>query len=474
MTLKMKTILVLILSLVPIFGLQAQQKVDGDKESCHHCKMLIKDELHAAQIINTDNKVLKFDSVECLVNNISFNDKYDYKEIYVSDYGNSGELISAENAFYLKSDAIKSPMGANLSAFNSKKEAEKHKNSKEDKIYNWDQLTETFKNSPRSNAHSHQGHSRPDAYAPTGVMGDHLHHKGGFMLSLRYMNMRMEGNKAGTKQITNAGIFDKYLVAPQEMEMQMYMLGIMYAPNNNLTLVAMQGFVRNNMDLTTNMLMNGMMMQQDFSTRSSGFGDLKLNVLYGIYNKNNKSLHLNTGISLPIASISERDNTPMMQNAKLPYPMQLGSGTLDLTAGATYKEMYPSFSWGSQLLGIFRTGENSEEYRLGDLYQLNLWGAMPLLENLSLSGRALGIITENIHGKDPELNSSMVPTADPDNYGGEKINLYGGMNLSFNQSSFLKNFRWGVEVGVPVYENYHGIQMNENMSFVIGLKYTSM
>ena len=161
MTLKMKTILVLILSLVPIFGLQAQQKVDGDKESCHHCKMLIKDELHAAQIINTDNKVLKFDSVECLVNNISFNDKYDYKEIYVSDYGNSGELISAENAFYLKSDAIKSPMGANLSAFNSKKEAEKYKNSKEDKIYNWDQLTETFKNSPRSNAHSHQGSFPP-------------------------------------------------------------------------------------------------------------------------------------------------------------------------------------------------------------------------------------------------------------------------------------------------------------------------
>ncbi len=81
---------------------------------------------------------------------------------------------------------------------------------------------------------------------------------------------------------------------------------------------------------------------------------------------------------------------------------------------------------------------------------------------------------KNLNGKDPELNSSMVTTADPDNYGGEKINLFGGLNLSFNQASFLKNFRCGAEVGVPVYENYNGIQMNENMSFVIGLKYAYM
>ena len=36
--------------------------------------------------------------------------------------------------------------------------------------------------------------SRPDGHAPISVMGDHLHKKGEFMLSYRFMQMRMEGN----------------------------------------------------------------------------------------------------------------------------------------------------------------------------------------------------------------------------------------------------------------------------------------
>ena len=35
---------------------------------------------------------------------------------------------------------------------------------------------------------------RPDGNAPIGVMADHYHHKGGVMLSYRYMNMNMKGN----------------------------------------------------------------------------------------------------------------------------------------------------------------------------------------------------------------------------------------------------------------------------------------
>ena len=40
-------------------------------------------------------------------------------------------------------------------------------------------------------SHSHHNHFRPDSHAPIGVMGDHLHHKGGLMVSLRYMDMMM-------------------------------------------------------------------------------------------------------------------------------------------------------------------------------------------------------------------------------------------------------------------------------------------
>ena len=182
--------------------------------------------------------------------------------MYVSDYANPGSLISARSAFYLKGDGIQSPMGANLSAFSSKEEAENFKTSEKDTVYTWQQLNEAFKNNAfASTAHNHQNHFRPDSHAPIGVMGDHLHHKGGLMVSLRYMDMMMDGNKTGTDKIDDAAIFQQYMVAPQNMTMQMYMLGVMYAPSNRLTISAMQNLIKNNMDLTAQMMMNGMTMK---------------------------------------------------------------------------------------------------------------------------------------------------------------------------------------------------------------------
>ncbi len=470
----MKQYFVLLGILFSIFGrVQAQEKIAFGTTTCQLCNMVIKDNRFAAQAENQNNQALYFDAIECLLDYKQANNKTDLKSMYVSDYANPGSLISARSAFYLKGDGIQSPMGANLSAFSSKEEAENFKTSEKDTVYTWQQLNEAFKNNAfASTAHNHQNHFRPDSHAPIGVMGDHLHHKGGLMVSLRYMDMMMDGNKTGTDKIDDAAIFQQYMVAPQNMTMQMYMLGVMYAPSNRLTISAMQNLIKNNMDLTAQMMMNGMTMKHDFSTASSGFGDLKLNALYGIFSHNINSLHLNAGISLPSGSIKERDDTPMMENAKLPYTMQLGSGTFDVTAGATYKELYTSFSWGSQFLAKFRTGKNTEGYRFGNQYQLNLWGAYRLFENVSLSGRALGTVTSDIIGGDPQLNPMMVTSADTENYGGEKIKLLGGVNVSFSQTSAFKNIRIGAEMGAPIYESYNGIQMNKNLSFVIGLKYS--
>ncbi|RFN60258.1 nitrous oxide reductase accessory protein NosL [Marixanthomonas ophiurae] len=470
----MKQYFVLLGILFSFFGsVQAQEKIDYGTTNCQLCNMVIKDNRFASQAIKQNNQTLYFDAIECLLNYLKANNEIDFKSMYVSDYANPEIFISVTTAFYLKSNIIKSPMGANLSAFSSKEKAERFKTLEKDALYTWQQLNRAFKDKAFGNiTHDHHNHLRPDSHAPIGVMGDHLHHKGGLMVSLRYMGMMMDGNKMATDNIADVAIFQEYMVAPQEMSMQMYMLGVMYAPTNRLTLSAMQNLIKNDMDLTDQMTMNGMIMQHDFSTNSSGFGDLKLNALYGLFSHDINSLHLNTGISLPVGSIKERDDTPMMEDAKLPYAMQLGSGTFDVTAGATYKELYPFFSWGSQFLATFRTGKNTEEYRFGNHYQLNLWGAYRLFENVSLSGRALGTVISDIEGADPQLNPMMVTTADIENYGGEKIKLFGGVNVSFPQTSVFKNIRIAAEMGAPVYEGYNGIQMNENLSFVIGLKYS--
>lgn len=439
---------------------------------CIHCNMVIKDKLHNAQLITDSQKILNFDAIECLLNYLSNTKETTYSNLTVADY-KSGKQVNAKTATYLISNAIKSPMGANLSAFKTKNEAELIQKNKKGKLYTWQEIKENFKTNKLGNVeHNHHHHNRPDAHAPIGVMGDHLHEKNGIMVSLRYMNMDMNGNRSGSSSINNTSIFNTYMVAPQNMSMDMYMLGVMYAPSNKLTLMLMQNFVRNKMNLKARMMMGGTTMFRDFSTSSSGFGDLKLGALYSIYTKENTSIHLNGTLNIPVGNIKQKDDTPMMQNAKLPYAMQLGSGTYDITLGATYKGNTEYVSWGIQPLFTFRTGTNSENYRLGNSQQINFWGAYKIADWISISGRVLGMSQGKISGNDAELNPMMVPTANTNNYGGEKVKSFLGVNFMFNQNSSFKNFRIGIEAGAPIYENYNGVQMDEDLSFQFGIKYS--
>ena len=46
--------------------------------------------------------------------------------------------------------------------------------------------------------------ARPDGHAPISVMGDHMHAKGEWMLSYRYMSMEMEGLLKGSDSLAPA------------------------------------------------------------------------------------------------------------------------------------------------------------------------------------------------------------------------------------------------------------------------------
>jgi len=458
-----KLTLVLSITLSLFFG-----EIIAQNTQCIHCNMTIKDKLHRAEA-TIDGKIFNYDAIECLINYIKTKNKTHVSLLKVADY-KTGELINAKKATYLVSENIPSPMGANLSAFENFKHASILKSKQGGILYDWESIKEKFENSSfGANTHNHH---RPDAHAPIGVMGDHLHSKGSFMVSFRYMDMAMEENKMGTNNISNAEIHNNYMVAPNEMEMKMQMLGFMYAPSNNITLMLMQNFIKKNMSSTAKMMMGGMDMMEDFSTKSSGLGDMKLSAMINLFNNQKTSLHINSSINIPIGEITVRDNTPMMNDAKLPYAMQLGSGTLDVTLGSTYKENYANTSWGTQFLSIIRTGKNTENYRLGNVYQLNIWGAYNFKEYLSFSGRILGVSNNKITGLDEDLNPMMVPASNINNYGGKKIKAFVGMNFVFQKESIFKNIRFGVEAGAPIYEYYNGIQMNENLTLNFGVKYS--
>ena len=82
-----------------------------------------------------------------LVNDLNKNNNEDAMAfLLVADYSNPGNLINVKTATYLISKKIKSPMGANLSAFNSKETARKILNDNDGKLYTWSTLKEKFSN----------------------------------------------------------------------------------------------------------------------------------------------------------------------------------------------------------------------------------------------------------------------------------------------------------------------------------------
>jgi len=311
--------------------------------------------------------------------------------------------------------------------------------------------------------HSGHDHTRPDSHAPIGVMGDHLMRKGEFMLSYRNMYMDMDGNRTGTDNVDVP--LPGYMVSPTSMTMDMNMLGAMYATSDRLTLAVMLPYTSISMDHIINS--NG----TAFTTESSGIGDLKLEAWYGLYARPGRDLIFNFAISAPTGSIDETDDTPMMANAHLPYPMQLGSGTWDLIPGLTWVQLYDSWSWGAQGAYTLRTGTNDNGYTLGNKLKLTAWIAKKVSQSTSLSFRLDGLDWDNIDGSDDKLMISpgTVPTADPNLRGGTRLDALAGINFVVPG---LTSLRLAAEAGVPVYQDLDGPQLETDLVFTLGAQFT--
>lgn len=313
--------------------------------------------------------------------------------------------------------------------------------------------------------------SGASSHAPISVMGDHTHKQGEWMLSYRYMQMNMDGNLDGsdgisTRQITGTMIAPgKYMVAPEKMTMTMHMLGAMYAPSDDLTLMVMLPWVSTEMDHVTRM-------GAAFTTETEGVGDVKISGLVNVYQSpdGGHKVHLNLGLSLPTGSIDERDDTPAMANAKLPYSMQLGSGSVDLMPGVTYRGFGNHYSWGLQARATLPTGENDNDYQLGNRYGVTGWMARSLSHALSVSLGLQYQYWNEIDGARADLNPMMVPTADPNAYGGQRGDLSVGLNYLFEKGA-LKGHRLALEYSQPVYQRLDGPQMEAESTLTLGWQY---
>jgi len=318
---------------------------------------------------------------------------------------------------------------------------------------------------PRAGGHVHSS-SRADAHAPIGVMAEHVHKAGEFMLSYRYMRMHMDGSRSGDSSVDDADVrADGFMVVPEEMDMEMHMFGAMHAPTDWLTLMVMVPYIRNTMDHRAGMPLGSV----NFATSSEGLGDIKLSGMVPVVHKGPHTLLGTMGVSLPTGSIEEKDRT-RMGRVQLPYPMQLGSGTFDLLPSATYTYQQPKWSAGGQVSGVIRLGRNNNHYSLGDRFAATGWWSWLWTEALSTSFRLNYQIWGNIDGADPNFAAIIAPTLDPQRRGGQRLDALVGVNL-YAPDGPLRGHRLAVEFGVPVYQKLEGPQLETDWLLTAGWQF---
>ncbi len=304
---------------------------------------------------------------------------------------------------------------------------------------------------------------------PAGVMISHVHAKGEWMFSYRFMHMEMAGIIDGTEKIEAQHVYQAYVMSPHHMRMDMHMLMAMYGISNRFTLMAMGNYNVNSMTMTMMPTagmdmshMQGMDMESqhmDMRMYTSGIGDTKLTLLYGLFRSSKHQFVLSGGLSLPTGSIEKKGGEhSMYPGVRFPYAMQLGSGTWDILPGLTYVHQNGGFSWSSQLSGIVRTGSNAVGYQLGNQVTSTTWAAYQWFPCISSSLRVEGTLSEKTFGFDPSLSPTMEPAADPSTYGGRYLNAFLGINF-YLRKGLLAGSKWSLEGGIPFYHYSNGPQM---------------
>jgi len=309
--------------------------------------------------------------------------------------------------------------------------------------------------------------ARPDSHAPIGVMGDHTHNKGEWMASYRYMFMAMQQSMDGDSTISDSSILipggGQFRVTPTEMDMEMHMLGIMYAPTDKLTLMGMLTYAESSMSHIT--AMGG-----TFKTRSSGWSDASITALYKFHETKSTRAHFGLGLQLPTGDNTERDDTPL-GNTRLPYPMQPGSGNWAILPSLTFNGQADTYSYGAQIKAKIYVGKNDEGYRLGNRYEATTWIAKPLTKWASASLRLKATHQGNIKGSDNSFDDAvdinLVPTVFTNLRGGTKIDLIAGINLWEPTSGA----RLAFEIGKPIYQNLDGPQLSTDWFATVGIQY---
>ncbi|HLW14785.1 MAG TPA: nitrous oxide reductase accessory protein NosL [Flavobacteriaceae bacterium] len=123
------------------------QAINYGEDECDFCRMGIVNPTHAAQLVTKKGKNYKFDATECMIDFLR-TEIEEEKMLHVlsANLKEPGTLISVYDATFIITENIPSPMGAFLSALNSKEAAVALQKESGGELYTWEEVKKVIAN----------------------------------------------------------------------------------------------------------------------------------------------------------------------------------------------------------------------------------------------------------------------------------------------------------------------------------------
>ncbi len=293
-----------------------------------------------------------------------------------------------------------------------------------------------------------------------------------------YRSLSVGGYKSGSQSISfddvlfspgESRTLQNYPVVPTFIDQEVHAFSAKYACSNKFSVSLIVPIIEQSTDHIS--IVPGF---DQFILSTKGLGDIALDSSYHWTDKKT-STRSSLGLRLPTGSINELGDTPRNGAGtleRLPYTMQLGSGTYDISFAINRAhDISGGYSVGGGFATTIRTGINDNGYRLGDTASANLWfennshfrfqpiARIGFRHNAQISGADTSLLV-------PGPFQFPASITDPDNFGGEKITASFAIQSCAVQTC---DHYLTAEFGRPLYQDLNGIQPKKRNSFSISV-----
>jgi hypothetical protein len=297
-----------------------------------------------------------------------------------------------------------------------------------------------------------------------------------------YRKLDVGGYKSGTTSLTFQDVLfspgeirtgQNYPVVPTYICQHVHAVSASYALKDNLSINIVVPYIQQATDH-----ISSVPNFSEFVLKSEGFGDIAMGVGYQKQMGASSAFQINGGMRVPTGSIDKTGDTPRQGQGtleRLPYTMQIGSGTWDFSGAVSFSKAIGDIKLSAGANTTLRTGKNKNGYRLGNNFGTSITAQYTKNKIFKPGIRISVRDIQGIKGRDESL---LVPSSfpfpasitNPANYGGSKAHL--AALLKFCPTTDCDVSITG-EYGKPVYQNLNGVQPKDRnyMSIAASLKF---